>query len=99
LFGSDESYSLEEYTKRKNELEAQGRDVLATLASQRQTIIKNITDRYQTEITYINKLIDARRNELNKRKELYDYDKKLRKQNKDVQLIEQQIRALNGLKK
>ena len=97
LFGSDESYSLEEYTKRKNELEAQGRDVLATLASQRQTIIKNITDRYQTEITYINKLIDARKNELNKRKELYDYDKKLRKQNKDVQLIEQQIRALNGL--
>lgn len=96
-FTLDSSFSMEEYMEKMQALEAQYRDTMGNLVSYRQAIIKDVTDRYQTEITYINKLIDAKKNELNKRKELYDYDKKLRKQNKDVQLIEQQIRALNGL--
>ena len=96
-FTVDSSFSMEEYMEKMQDLEAQYRDTMGSLASYRQAIIKDVTDRYQTEGTYINKLIDAKKNELNKRKELYDYDKKLRKQNKDVQLIEQQIRALNGL--
>jgi len=93
----DPSLDIETYNSKMKEYEAQSRDVITSLASQRQVIIKDVTDRYQTEITYINKLIEARKNEINKKKEMYDYDKKLRKQNKDVQLIEQQIRALNGL--
>ena len=95
--GQESYLDLETYNSKMKEYEAQARDVITSLASQRQVIIKDVTDRYQTEITYINKLIDARKNEINKKKEYYDYDKKLRKQNKDVQLIEQQIRALNGL--
>lgn len=96
-FTVDSSFSMEEYMEKMQDLEAQYRDTMSNLASYRQAIIKDVTDRYQTEVTYINKLIDARKNEINKKKEYYDYDKKLRKQNKDVQLIEQQIRALNGL--
>ena len=75
---------MEEYMEKMQALEAQYRDTMGNLVSYRQAIIKDVTDRYQTEITYINKLIDAKKNELNKRKELYDYDKKLHKQNKDV---------------
>lgn len=96
-FTLDRSFSMEEYMEKMQALEAQYRDTMGNLVSYRQAIIKDVTDRYQTEVTYINKLIDAQKNEINKKKELYDYDKKLRKQNKDVQLIEQQIRALNGL--
>jgi len=55
----------------------------------RQSIIKDVTDRYETELKYINKLIDARKKELQKRKELYEYDKGLKKSNKEIQLIEQ----------
>jgi len=82
--GQDPYLDLETYNNKMKEYEAQGREVITSLAAQRQTIIKDVTDRYQTEITYINKLIDARKNEINKKKEYYDYDKKLRKQNKDV---------------
>lgn len=89
--------SESEYQERLTNLQGQARSALTTLSSERQQIIKDITDRYQTEVNYINKLIDARKNELNKRKEIEQYDKKLKKSNKEIQLVEQQIRALNGL--
>ena len=94
---NDVQYSTEEYTKKMEEIQEKERQTLSSMASTRKEIIKDVTDRYQTEITYINKLIDARKAEINKKKEMYEYDKKLKKQTKEVQLIEQQIRALNGL--
>ena len=81
--------STEEYQKRLEEIQEQERQVLSSMASTRQEVIKDVTDRYQTEITYINKLIDARRREIQKKRELYEYDRKLKKQTREVQLIEQ----------
>ena len=89
--------SEKEYLAKLEEIQDKEQSAFTSMAAQRQAIIQDVTNRYQTEINYINKLIDARKEELQKQKDMYDYDKNLKKQTNEIQLIDQQIRALNGL--
>lgn len=89
--------SVEEYQTKLKEYQDQAVSAMQAASQARQSIIKDVTDRYETELKYINKLIDARKKEIQKQREMYEYDKGLKKSNKEIQLIEQQIRALEGL--
>lgn len=91
------SISAEDYLKRSNDLNKSMQDAVKAADSARRSMIKTIQDRYQTEIEYINKLIDARKKEIQKAKERFQYDKSLKKSTKEIQLIQQQIRALDTL--
>jgi len=81
--------SVEEYQTKLKEYQDQAVSAMQAASQARQSIIKDVTDRYETELKYINKLIEARKKELEKRKQTYEYDKKLKKSNKEIQLIEQ----------
>jgi len=52
-------------------------------------IISIYTSRYKQEISYIQELIKARQEALQKQKEMYDYDRQLKTKTKDIQLIQQ----------
>jgi len=76
--------SVEEYQTKLKEYQDQAVSAMQAASQARQSIIKDVTDRYETELKYINKLIEARKKELQKRKELYEYDKGLKKSNKEI---------------
>lgn len=89
--------SDEEYVTRMDEINKKTQETVKASYAARQSVIKTIQDRYQTELNYINKLIDARKKELSKQKEIANYDRGIKKSQKQVQLLQQQIRAINGL--
>ena len=51
----------------------------------------------QKELDQLNELIDARQEALQAKKDYYDYDKNIRRKTKDIQSLEAQIAALEGL--
>lgn len=89
--------SAEEYYDKLQELQKGQMNALVESNNARQSIIKSVSDRYKTEIDYIDELIDARKKEIQKQKEMYNYDRNLSKQTKEIAYIEQQIRALETL--
>ena len=93
----DASYSDEEYLKKSQTIREQLLQGMAEVNSARQAIVEAEKSRYQEEINYLKKLIDAQKDELSKKKELADYDKNLKNKTKAVQQIEMEIRALQGL--
>lgn len=65
--------------------------------STRQAILDVVKDQAQEELNYINKLIDARKELWQQKKEYYDYDKQLGSKTKEIKLLEQQARALQNV--
>lgn len=91
------SYTTEEYKEKLAELQ----NGLLDSASSMQSYINNIIDMYknqsQAELDAVYKLIDARNDALQKKKEYYDYDKTIKGKTKDIQSLQAQIAALEGV--
>ena len=51
----------------------------------------------KAELDAINEVINARKEALQKKKEYYDYDKTLKSKTREIQLLKQQIAALDGM--
>ena len=53
----------------------------------------------QTEVDYLDKIISKRKEALDKKKSYYEYDKKIKSQNKDINSLKAQLAALEGVNK
>lgn len=94
---NDTGYSQKEFDADMKDIESQIRDMLGNANSARNAIIDTVLSHAKAELNAVNKVIDARSELLKKQKEYYDYDKTLKGKTKDIQLLEQQIAALEGV--
>lgn len=62
-----------------------------------QSLADTMEELGQKELDSLHDLIDARKEALQSKKDYYDYDKNIRSQTKDIQSLEAQIAALDGL--
>lgn len=90
-------FGQEKYDELIKENDASLQSVLQSADSYRQAIIQIIKDQAEAEQEALFKVIDARKEALKKKKEYYDYDKQLKSQTKEINLLEQQIAALDGV--
>ena len=81
----DESYSDEEHLRKEQEIREKIIGGLNDSYSARYAILDQLKNRYSEEISYIKELISVYKEEINKKKELADYDKNLKKKNKNIQ--------------
>lgn len=65
--------------------------------SYKQQILSIVKTQSQKEQDALFKVIDARKDALKKKKEYYDYDKQLKNKTKEINLLQQQIDALDGV--
>lgn len=93
----DATYSDEEYLTKQQEIRNEILANMADVNAARDAIIQAEKSRYQQEVSYIKDLISAQSDELRKRKEIADYEKNLRVKSKNIQQIEMEIQALQGL--
>ena len=87
----------EKYAELLEKVESNINSTISDVSSSRDTILSIIKEQGQAEVDAIHKAIDARKELLQKKKDYYDYDKTLKSKTKDIQLLEQQIRALDGV--
>lgn len=70
-------------------------------ASNMKSAMKEITDMYknmaQSELDSLYKLIDARNDALSAKKSYYEYDKTIKSKTKDIQALQAQLAALEGI--
>lgn len=89
--------SLETYNEESREYVK----IIQNAATATQGYKSAIVDMYKTQVTNENEslqdLIKLRSEALDKKREYYEYDKRLRGQNRDVQQIQAQINALQGV--
>ena len=98
----DNYYIYEKYGQEKfDELMAQNQknleDSLKNANTYRQAILDIIKKQSEEEVKAINKVIDKRKEALQKKKDYYDWDKTLKGKTKDIQQLEAQIAALSGV--
>lgn len=89
--------SDEEYVKELTEAQGELADKLQETASARENVLTIMKSLAQAELDAVNKVIDARKNALQKKKDYYDYDKQLRNGTKELNLLKQQRAALEGI--
>lgn len=69
----------------------------SSINSYKQEIVDLGKENMQAEVDALVKIIDKRREALSRKKEYYDYDKNLKNQTKDLQALEAQRAALEGI--
>lgn len=89
--------TAEQYQERTRDLEKNILDGAKDMKSSMSEVIKMYKDMAKSELEALFKLVDARSEALNKKKSYYDFDKTLRKKNKDIENIQSQIAALEGI--
>ena len=76
------------------------KELTDAVQSQKQLAIEMVEamrDASEEELKHLHDIIDARREALQSKKDYYDYDKTIRGKTKDIQALQAQIAALNGL--
>ena len=96
-YREDMTYSDEEYLEKREQITDAMRKEVQDANSYRNKIKSIYESRYRQELNYLQEIIKARQEALQKQKEMYDYDKQLRNKTKDIQLLEQQARALENI--
>lgn len=93
---TDTSMSEEEWIEKKRELiEAQQKEV-STVKESRNAILQIYKNSLQKENELLQKNIDKRKDALQKKKDYYNYDKTLKEKNKNINIIQNEIAALEG---
>lgn len=90
-------YTQDEYTEKLTELQQNLLGSASTMKGYLSEIKDMYKDMNQEELDSLNKLIDSRNKALSAKKSYYEYDKKIRDKNKDVQELQAQIAALEGV--
>ena len=71
--------------------------VYSDMKSVNDDILSIMEGQAEAELNALQKVIDKRKESLAKKKEYYDWDKNIKGKTKDLQALEQQIRALEGV--
>ena len=90
-------FGEETYDKLMAENDASLQGALKDAQAYQQAIIGIIKDQAQAEQDALFKVIDARKDALQKKKDYYDYDKTIKNKSKEINLLKQQIAALDGV--
>lgn len=90
-------YSETEYTKKVQENEENLADAIKSIKSAEDTVIDVIKNNAKEKIDATNDMIDAYKKALQSEKDYYEYDKNLKSSNKEIQQLQNQIAALNGV--
>lgn len=91
--------SLDEYNEKSKEYRDGIQDATKDVKSYQDSLTDLYLNAMQTEVDYLDKIISKRKEALDKKKSYYEYDKKIKSQNKDINSIKAQIRALEGVNK
>ena len=92
-----DKFGEETYDKLMAENDASLQGALKDAQAYQQTIIGIIKDQAQAEQDALFKVIDARKDALDKKEKYYDYDKTIKNKSKEINLLKQQIAALDGV--
>lgn len=92
-----DKFGEETYDKLMAENDASLQGALKDAQAYQQAIIGIIKDQAQAEQDALFKVIDARKDALDKKKKYYDYDKTIKNKSKEINLLKQQIAALDGV--
>ena len=88
--------SLDEYNEKTKEY----RDGIQASTKDVKSYQDSLTDLYmkamQTEVDYLDKIISKRKEALDKKKSYYEYDKKIKSQNKDINSLKAQYEAIKN---
>lgn len=90
--------SLDEYNDKSAEYRKGIREATSDVKSYQDSLTSLYTDALKAEVDALDKLIDKRKKALEAKEDYYNYDKKIRSQQKDVDTIKAQIAALTGVK-
>ena len=90
-------FGEKKYEELTAEVDEEIQAALKNADAYRDAIVEIIKDQAENELDALYKVIDARKEALKKKKEYYDYDKQLKNQTKEINLLEQQIAALDGV--
>ena len=90
-------YTEAEYKDKLNELQNSMLESASSMKTYQDSIIDMYKNIAQSELDALNQLIDKRAEALNKKKAYYDYDKTIRKQTDDLQNLQAQLAALEGI--
>lgn len=92
-----DKFGEETYDKLMAENDASLQGALKDAQAYQQAIIGIIKDQAQAEQDALFKVIDARKDALKKKKDYYDYDKTIKNKSEEINLLKQQIAALDGV--
>lgn len=92
-----DKFGEETYDKLMAENDASLQGALKDAQAYQQAIIGIIKDQAQAEQDALFKVIDARKDALDKKEKYYDYDKTIKNKAKEINLLKQQIAALDGV--
>ena len=90
-------YSQQEFDNDMQNVTTTIQESIAATNSARQEAINMIAAQANAELDALNKVIDARKEALQKKEEYYEYDKKIKSQTNDLKSLDQQIQALEGV--
>ena len=86
------------YDDMMSENDSNIQNALKNANSYKQQILSIVKTQSQKEQDALFKVIDARKEALKKKKDYYEYDKKIKSSTKEINLLQQQIDALDGVK-
>lgn len=89
--------SLDEYNDKSAEYRKGIREATSDVKSYQDSLTSLYTDALKAEVDALDKIIDKRKKALEAKEDYYNYDKKIRSQQKDVDTIKAQIKALEGV--
>lgn len=90
-------YSQQEFDNDMQNVTTTIQESIAATNASRQEAINMIAAQAKAELDALNKVIDARKEALQKKEEYYEYDKKIKSQTNDLKSLDQQIQALEGV--
>lgn len=91
------AYGEQKYDELMAENDSNLQSAIKNASNYRDAIVKIITSQAQAVQDALFKVMDARKKALQKKKEYFDYDKQLKNKTSEIQLLDQQIAALDGL--
>lgn len=91
------NYSQKEFEEDMKNIQSEIQSMLGNANSARKAIIDMVLNQSKAELDATLKVIEAREELLKKQKDYYDYDKSLKSKTNDLQLLDQQISALDGV--
>lgn len=92
-----DKFGQETYDKLMSENDSSLQSALKNAQSYQQAILGIIKKQAKTEQDALFKVIDARKDALKKKRDYYEYDRTIRNKTKEIDLLKQQIAALDGV--
>lgn len=89
--------SLDEYNEKTKEYRDGIQDTTKDVKSYQDLLTDLYMKAMQTEVDYLDKIVDKRKKALSQQKEAYEFSKKVNSQNKDINSLKAQIQALEGV--